>query len=228
MLQAEGWAVLNAFIPYRGRHRAESPAFPPQLMAGVCRESPDGSGEAGSTVGRTAARTPLRLLHFSSRGCVLLLLLPRAELEPAGSSSTPGAFPGSTPPVRGWAPCVQVVKEPLRTPQGQAGETASTNPRSFPELKAIKCFIDKPERGKYTRCIHSHTAWARPGLLLPVPRPSLGWRGGVCRRGCTFGCLPRWDLGAQGVICGTRAGLCLRAVPPAPPGALQSGSYHSG
>lgn len=196
-------AECSRTAPWQARGRV--PSFPtPSSWLGC-------AGRALTARGRQGARTPLWLLPFSSRG--------RAQGR-AGPSSTPGAFPGSVPPGRGWAPCVRVVKEPLRAPQGRAEETASTNPRSFPELKAIKCFIDKPERGKYTGCIHSHTAWARLGLLLPSLRPGPAWAGGEV---CAAGAAPwaAFPAGIWGVIWGKHSGFCLRAVPPALPGALQ-------
>lgn len=174
------------------------------------------AGRALMARGKQGARTPLRLPPFSSGAMLSSCSCPgqsRAQLHARG-------FPGSVPPGHGWAPCVQVVKEPLRAPQGRAEETASTNPRSFPELKAIKCFIDKPERGKYTGCIHSHTAWARPGLLLPSLRPGPAWFGG---EPCAGGAAPwaAFPAGIWGVIWGKHSGFCPRAVPPALPGALQ-------
>lgn len=64
----------------------------------------------------------------------------------------PRAFPSSLQTRSGRihaSRAEELVKEPLRTPQGQPEQTASTNPRSFPGLKAIKCFIDKLKKGEY-------------------------------------------------------------------------------
>lgn len=44
--------------------RAESPAFPPWFMDGVCGESPHGCGKAGSEAGSSSVRTPWLLTSF--------------------------------------------------------------------------------------------------------------------------------------------------------------------